>query len=103
MKYKTYPKVKDSGIDWIGSSPEHWKSYKLKFIFDTIQNGIWGEDPTGSEHDVVCIRVADFNREDNSIQLNNPTMRNISSDEKKKHLLEKGDILLERSGGEQNN
>ena len=31
MKYKTYPKMKDSGIDWIGNIPEEWKIRRLKF------------------------------------------------------------------------
>jgi type I restriction enzyme S subunit len=29
-----YPKYKDSGIDWIGEIPEHWKTLKIKFIAD---------------------------------------------------------------------
>ncbi len=91
--------MKDSEIEWIEETPEHWKFYRLKYIFDTIQNGIWGENPIGNENDIICIRVADFNRTNHSIHLNNPTVRNISSDEKTKHHLKKGDILLERSGG----
>jgi type I restriction enzyme, S subunit len=31
MKYKTYPKMKDSGIDWVGDIPEEWKVTKLKY------------------------------------------------------------------------
>ena len=32
MKFKKYPKVNDSGISYIGNSPEHWESIKNKFI-----------------------------------------------------------------------
>jgi len=31
MKYKPYPKYKDSGIQWIGEIPERWEIRKLKF------------------------------------------------------------------------
>jgi len=31
LKYKTYPKMKDSGIEWIGEIPEHWNKKRLKF------------------------------------------------------------------------
>ena len=25
MKYKPYPAYKDSGVEWLGEVPEHWK------------------------------------------------------------------------------
>ena len=31
MKYKEYPKYKDSGVEWVGKIPEHWKIEPLKF------------------------------------------------------------------------
>ena len=34
MKYKTYPKMKDSGVDWIGKIPEHWE-FKKRLKFST--------------------------------------------------------------------
>lgn len=99
MRLKSYLKMKDSGIEWVGQIPEHWKSYKLKLIFNVVKNGIWGEDQLKNENDIICVRVSDFDRNHNRVVFKNPTFRNISHDEKKKHLLEKGDILLERSGG----
>ncbi len=32
MKYKTYPKMKDSGIEWIGKIPEHWNVYSIRIL-----------------------------------------------------------------------
>lgn len=32
MKYKAYPKYKDSGIEWLGKIPEEWEAKKLKFL-----------------------------------------------------------------------
>jgi len=34
MKYKKYPKYKNSGIEWLGEIPEHWEVRRLKYIFD---------------------------------------------------------------------
>ena len=31
MKFKKYPKYKDSGIEWIGDIPEHCNIKRLKF------------------------------------------------------------------------
>ena len=39
MKYKTYPKYKDSGVEWIGKVPEGWTSYKLKHVIDEFVSG----------------------------------------------------------------
>ncbi len=32
MKYPRYPVYKDSGIEWIGEIPEHWKVIRLKSV-----------------------------------------------------------------------
>lgn len=32
-KYKAYPEYKDSGIEWLGKIPEHWKLSKLRYQF----------------------------------------------------------------------
>ena len=36
MKYKKYPKYKDSGVDWIGEIPEDWEVKRLKFLGEAI-------------------------------------------------------------------
>ena len=32
MKLKSYPKMKDSGVEWIGEIPEHWEIRKLSHL-----------------------------------------------------------------------
>lgn len=32
--------MKDSGVEWIGEIPEHWKLLKFKHIADYINRGI---------------------------------------------------------------
>ena len=36
---KKYPKHKDSGVQWIGQIPEHWKIGKIKVLCDSIFAG----------------------------------------------------------------
>ncbi len=31
-KWKSYPKYKDSGVEWLGKVPEDWEKTKIKFI-----------------------------------------------------------------------
>jgi len=37
-RYKPYPKYKESGVEWLGEVPEHWKTTKLKYHAN-IYNG----------------------------------------------------------------
>jgi type I restriction enzyme S subunit len=38
MKFKPYPKYKDSGVDWLGEIPSHWDVKRLKNAF-ILQRG----------------------------------------------------------------
>jgi type I restriction enzyme, S subunit len=38
-------RMKDSGVEWIGEIPEHWKVAKLKFISEFINDGTHGTYP----------------------------------------------------------
>jgi type I restriction enzyme S subunit len=31
-KWQPYPTYKDSGVEWLGAIPEHWKVKKLKYL-----------------------------------------------------------------------
>jgi type I restriction enzyme S subunit len=101
VKHRAYPKYKNSSIQWVGDIPDGWAIDRLKGSIKSCNNGIWGSDPTGDD-DTICIRVADFNRDNLSINIANPTIRNISEKEKKSRTLKKGDLLIEKSGGGEN-
>lgn len=32
MKYKPYPKYKDSGVEWLGKVPEHWVPKPMRYV-----------------------------------------------------------------------
>ncbi|POV92556.1 restriction endonuclease subunit S [Aeromonas caviae] len=38
MKYTAYPEYKNSGVEWLGNIPAHWKVCRLKYLA-TIKNG----------------------------------------------------------------
>ena len=92
-------KMKDSGIEWLGEIPEGWKIHRLKWTVNGLKNGVWGEEPNGDEYDVVCVRVADFDRRSFKVNLYAPTMRALDSKDKIGRLLRRGNLLLEKSGG----
>lgn len=93
-------KMKDSGIEWIGEIPEWWEIHRMKSCISARNSGAWGSDATGETGNCICLRVADFDYErfrfTNSDHL---TVRHYPHSIIEKLLLQKGDILIEKSGG----
>lgn len=89
---------KPSGADWFDVVPSHWRVERLKNSILDAQTGVWGNDPIGDGADVLCVRVADFDRP--LLRVGNAeTMRAVSSKDARPRLLRPGDLLLEKSGG----
>ena len=68
---KPYPTMKESGIEWLGDVPEHWEVRRLGTSVHGCINGTWGNDPNGRE-DLLCVRVADFDRVSLRVRLEKP-------------------------------
>lgn len=90
--------MQNSGADWFSLRPVHWKTARLKWSVRSAQTGTWGSDPLNDGSDVVCIRVADFDRPHLAVGAAG-TRRSISASERATRLLTDGDLLLEKSGG----
>ena len=93
-----YPEYRDSGVEWLGEIPIHWEVSRLKNTISGCQNGVWGSDPDG-RHDIACVRVADFDRNTFSVDLNALTLRSVNPGAVSTHRVKAGDLLLEKSGG----
>ena len=94
-----YDSYKDSGVKWLGEIPSHWEAVPLKKCFCESETGLWGEDPLNDDSDSICIRVADFDYKKGIISSKELTPRHYSFLPIKKKL-QKGDLLLEKSGGD---
>jgi type I restriction enzyme S subunit len=90
--------MKDSEVPWLGKVPSHWKIDRAKWSVTACQNGVWGAEPDGDD-DLVCIRVADFDRQSLRVSTEKLTMRSIAEKDRRNRLLKTGDLLLEKSGG----
>ena len=75
-RFRPYPEYKDSGIEWLGEIPAHWEVNRQCLTVTGCQNGVWGEEPDG-QCDMICVRVADFDRIEFRVCLDNPTLRSI--------------------------
>jgi len=98
MNLAPYPKYQQTGIEWLGDIPKEWVVKRLKWSVDGCFNGVWGEEPDGVD-DVVCLRVADFNRDKYTVSTDAVTIRAIEPKQLKSRKLTRGDLLIEKSGG----
>lgn len=78
---------------------DEWSRTRLKYLFESVRNGVWGSDPVGDRTDVTCVRVADFNRDQYLADPGATTRRSLDLGQASEHLLRRGDVLLEKSGG----
>jgi type I restriction enzyme, S subunit len=94
----SYPAFLRTRIEWLPEAPSHWEVRRLRTTVAGCINGIWGADPTGGPDDIACVRVADFDRERRRIK---PvaTVRSVPRDALAHRLLRHGDLLIEKSGG----
>ena len=91
-------KMKDSGVEWIGEIPSHWEVKRLATSVRKCINGVWGIEPDGVQ-DIVCVRVADFDRTKFRVSLKGSTIRSVPMTKRVGRVLEHDDLLLEKSGG----
>jgi type I restriction enzyme S subunit len=92
--------MKDSGVEWIGEIPKDWGIIQIKKLLVARDGGSWGEEPQEDQLDRICYRVADFDFSRLAIVSDAEfTIRNYSQPIIDKLSLERGDILVEKSGG----
>ena len=58
-----------------------------------------GVDEPNGEDDVICVRVADFDRRKLRISVASPTLRAVPLSQRAGRELTAGDLLIEKSGG----
>ncbi|WP_053956347.1 restriction endonuclease subunit S [Inediibacterium massiliense] len=98
-RYRNEKEMKDSGVEWIGKISFDWNVLMFKRVIESVKNGIWGDEPKNNGDDIPCIRILNFDRSKMEIKLDDLTFRNIPIYKRKEYLLEKGDLLIEKSGG----
>lgn len=75
-----------------------WNEYRLRDLFGGVKAGAWGDLPR-NESDPLCVRVADFDRQWLRVRSSVPTRRYVGTRTFERIALQKGDLLLEKSGG----
>lgn len=98
MTYAAYERYENTASDWPASVPSHWQVDRLKWSTTGCYNGVWGDEPNDVD-DLVCVRVADFDRDRLAVVDSPPTVRAIEVGQRRNRILKKNDLLIEKSGG----
>tara|TARA_B100001142_G_C14340995_1_gene657863 strand:+ start:1892 stop:3193 length:1302 start_codon:yes stop_codon:yes gene_type:complete len=90
--------MKDSGVEWIGEIPEHWKLTKLKYICpNEVQYGLNIESEYYQENGVRFIRITDITSDGRLKETDGVYLS--QDDVPEEYYLQKYDILFSRTGG----
>ena len=96
---KRYPEYKDSGVDWIGEIPNHWRYSRLKFHLAENSGGIWGQDDEFGNGTFV-LRSTEITI-DGSWDLQRLIKRQLGEEEAERFLLREDDLVITKSSGSQ--
>lgn len=88
--------MKDSGVEWIGMIPKHWKISKLKYLIDAPLK--YGANEASDLIDYSCPRYIRITDIDANGKLKEETYRSLPMSKAESYLLKKGDLLFARSG-----
>lgn len=72
---------------------------KVKYALTGCYGGVWGDEPNGFD-EIVVVRVADFDRTKGVVRVSEAsTKRTVLVSHRNNRVLNRGDLLLEKSGG----
>lgn len=92
-----HPKMKDSGVEWLGEVPEHWKVKRLKHIAK-LQTGITLGKDRHNKHTVSVPYLRVANVQDGYIDISDVSEIEIEAHEIQNYALRKGDVLMNEGG-----
>ncbi|EPC4332621.1 restriction endonuclease subunit S [Enterobacter asburiae] len=96
-KYKAYPEYKDSGVEWVGEIPEHWKMSKVRYCF-SFDKGLTITKENLQDEGIPCLNYGEIHSK-YGFEFN-PSIHPLKCVDKKylndniKSLICKGDIIF---------
>lgn len=79
-----------------------YRKYRLKQLFIKRIGGAWGLEPDKNDKGLACLRAADILTDEMAHKSEDLTFRVFSDQEIKTRQLKQGDIIIEKSGGGEN-
>ena len=91
MSFQSYPKYKDSGVEWLGEVPEEWSVHSLRHHLNAVFNGLTANQIDESEASVPVTRIETISR---GVIDFDRVGHILSEDARQDRRLIKGDILF---------
>lgn len=88
--------MKDSGVEWFGEVPAHWRVQPLKALLRRNDSGVWGDD---CDDDCVVVLRSTEQTVDGSWIVENPARRRLTTREVSQARLAVGDLVVTKSSG----
>lgn len=88
-------KMKDSGVEWLGEIPEHWRVTKAKFLFDFVTSGSRGWAKYYSDDGDLFFRISNLTRD--TVDIDQRDLRYVtppSGSEGERSRIKIGDLLI---------
>jgi type I restriction enzyme, S subunit len=92
-KYRSYEKYRDSGVDWLGEIPEHWKLKKLKFA-TVVQPSNVDKKTIDNEEEILLCNYSDVYNNDYITDKIDFMQATATLGEIEKFLIEQGDVII---------
>ena len=92
-----YPDMKDSGVEWLGKVPKHWKVWRTRSLLSRNDSGVWGSD-YDDDDGVIVVRSTE-QKMDGGWDLSAPAKRKLTDNEFRSSRLEEGDLVVTKSSG----
>ncbi len=70
-KWKPYPAYKDSGVEWLGEIPAHWKVCRLKTLTSFVTSGSRGWAQHYNDNGATFLRISNLSRTSIDLDLRN--------------------------------
>ncbi len=87
--------MKDSGVEWLGEIPEHWKVKRLKFVASFVTSGSRGWAQYYSDEGAIFLRIGNLSR--TSISLDLEDIQHVSpteGTERERTRVKQYDVLI---------
>ena len=88
--------MRDSGVEWIGRIPEHWRTPSVYARYNAVLGKMYDENKLTGLHPIVYLRNADVNWD--SINIDSLPVIDVAPHELERFTVMKGDLLICEGG-----
>lgn len=88
----------DGKVTSVAETPGHWRLLQLKYCLVKNDGGVWGDDPSGDDTDVIVLRSTE-QTVDGHWNITEPAKRKLTESELRSAILRQCDLLVTKSSG----